>query len=628
MIGQYGRANINRAGSMTIRRKRYRNLLAGEGLPEFQKKLRELYLKSDISRYIAHIIFSLILGLFAGFASVVFYYLLNTAGRYLDPVNATSKDGVSPVIIFIIPVIGGLIVATMTRVFPALAREKGVVNVIKAVIINNGLIPLKVTVFHLFAPIISMGFGAPLGPEGPAAKIGSGMGSFMSQIFRLNQRDMRMYTAAGAGAAIAAVFNAPIAGVFFGIEVILLNDLKNQALSALIISSVVADILSRALLGNHHIFHIPVYNTGSVWDFPFFLGLGILCGVCSLGFFAARGFFADILDRKLRWKNPYMRLIPVTVIFGLVLIKYHHLFGIGYNSINEVLNGRVAVTTLVVLLLLRLVFMALFLEAGAYGGTFAPSLVLGVFLGYSFASIMNYFFNTSLDPVTFALVGMGGVLAGVNSIPLTAILLVFEVTNDYHFILPLMFVSIIAYLSMIYVHKETVYSKELRKTGIDVSRRGEVDLLGKIKVQDLKKTDFEAISYRTPFRDLLQILMGSLSGDVFVVNDKNQLVGVVSLKEVRQAIVSKDLVDLLIAGDITVPVPVVTEEDQVSVAIKKIETYDIESIPVVKSETEQFITGVLTHQDILAAYNTMLNACEIDQFIVDYSSRGETGPGQ
>lgn len=596
-------------------------ILAGEYLYRFQRKFREYYLKSDISRYIAHIIFSLILGLFAGCAAILFHYLLNVAGRYLDPADFLNGEMTDHVFIFIIPVAGGILVAAMTRLFPTIAKEKGVVSVIKAVIINNGLIPLKVTLFHLFAPIISLGFGAPLGPEGPAAKIGSGMGSLMSQIFRLNQRDMRMYTAAGAGAAISAVFNAPIAGVFFGIEVILMNDLKNQALSALIISSVVADILSRAVLGNHHLFFIPVYSTGAISDFPFFMILGILSGICSMCFFWGRSFFDDLFSRKLRITNPFVKLIPVTVLFGLVLIRYHHLFGIGYNTINAVLNGKILLTTLVSILILKVVFMSLYLEAGAYGGTFAPSLVLGVLLGYSYASALNLFLGLNLDPVAFSLVGMGGVLAGVNSIPLTSILLVFEVTNDYRFILPLMLVSIFSYLVTVYLNKGTLYQNELLKLGIDISKRGEVDLLGKIKVRDLKRIEYELINHKTPFRELMHVLMGSVSGDVFVVDDDGLLVGVVSLKEVRQAIVSTDLVDLLIAHDITIPVPVVTENDPVSTAIKKIEVYDIETIPVVKSEQEQIITGVLTHQDILAAYNTQINSCEIDQFLVNYSNR-------
>ncbi|MCU0843813.1 MAG: chloride channel protein, partial [Spirochaetes bacterium] len=251
-----------------------------------------------------------------------------------------------------------------------------------------------------------------------------------------------------------------------------------------------------------------------------------------------------------------------------------------------------------------------------------PSLMIGVLLGHSFAVLANALFATSLDPIVFALVGMGGVLAGINAIPLTSILLVFEVTGDYHFILPLMFVSIIAYLVVIYVNRGGTYALELMKEGIDVSKRGEMDLLGKIKVRELRKTDFDVVSHRTPFRKLADILMHSTYGDVFVLNDKKELLGVISLRQVRQAIVSHELTELLIADDVTAEVPVVTEDDPVSLAMQKIEEYDLETIPVVKSEKNRSVTGVLTHRDIIQAYNRLLDTWTTDQFLTDSKPRG------
>jgi CIC family chloride channel protein len=265
-----------------------------------------------------------------------------------------------------------------------------------------------------------------------------------------------------------------------------------------------------------------------------------------------------------------------------------------------------------------MVFLAAFLHAGAYGGMFAPSLGIGVMSGFIFASGLNYLFDLSLDPVVFALVGMGGILAGINSIPLTSIMLVFEVTSDYRFILPLMLVSIMAYLVVVYMNKGTIYASELLEEGIDVSRMGEVDLLGQVNVKDLMKKDYETVSYRLPFQALLQELLRSRYGDVCVVDDNKHLMGVVSLKEVRQALINNELVDLLIAGDLIIPVPAVTADDQVSIAVQKIEKYDIENIPVV-AEDGYTIIGMLRHQDILQAYSTLLEAWETDRFLSSYS---------
>ena len=593
------------------------------GLWKAQRGLRARYTSTDISKYISHIVFSVVLGLLAGAGAVAFHSMLEGTRHFFEFFNLRSYLGVDVNLVFVFPVVGALIVAAMTRYLPALARERDVTSVIKAVLLRNGFIPFRVTLFHFFAPIISIGSGAPLGPEGPAAKMGSGLGSLMSQFFRLNQREMRMYTVAGAGAAIAAVFNAPIAGVFFGIEVILLNDLKNQAMSALVISSVVADVFSRAVHGNKHVFRIPQYVTGEVGEFPYFLMLAILCGVVSLLFFQLRRASGFLLIKKLGLRNEFIRLLPVAALFGIALLHFHELYGIGYNTINEVLNRHHSLAFVLALLFLKLVFMALFLEAGYYGGTFAPSLMIGVLMGHSFALTLNSLFALSLDPVAFALVGMGGVLAGINSIPLTSILLVFEVTGDYHFILPLMFVSIISYLVVIYVNRGSTYALELLKEGIDVSRRGEMDLLGKIKVKELRKADFDTVSHRTPFAKLSKILMHSTYGDVFVLDDRKELAGVISLRQVRQAILSNELTDLLIAGDVIDEVPVVTEDDPVSLAMQKIEEYDLETIPVLKSENERIVTGVLTHRDIIQAYNRLLDVWATDQFLTD--TRRERG---
>lgn len=584
----------------------------------FQKRFGTFYFRTDISRYVIHVLFSMVLGVLAGLGALVFHYLLEQTRLFFEPRHFTAFFGVSVYFIVFVPVFGGIITATMTRLFPKIAGEKGVASVIRAIIINNGIIPLKTTVFHFFSSVISIGTGAPLGPEGPVAKIGSGIGSYMSQIFHFDRNDMIMYTAAGGGAAIAAVFNAPITGVFFGIEVILLNDLKNRALSSLIIASVFADVVSRATLGNSRIFHIPSYELGSVNDYLFFLLLGIAAGLLSIFYVWFKDWSKNLFNKKLHTKNEYLKIIPVSLIFGIILIHYYQLFGIGYETLNDVFNNRISFLNLTILLALQVIFLALFLSAGGYGGTFTPSMSIGAFLGSSFAMAMNFLFHISLDPITFALVGMGGVLAGFNSIPLTAIMLVFEVTNDYKFILPLMLVSVISYLVTIYYTKMNVHSRELLQMGIDVTKRGELDLLSKVKVKELMKPDFDQVNHNLTFRELLKVLLNAKYGDVFVVDNNNKLLGIISLKDVREALVDTELVDLLIARDLTMPVPTILEDDPVSLAIRKIEKYNIENIPVVQSESNREIVGILTHHDIINAYNKLIRDWETNEYLINY----------
>jgi len=584
-------------------------------LKQIREKISYEYLNSEIFRYTSHVLLSVILGLLAGSGAILFHHLLDLTRNFFRPSEFRAKFDVHDLFIILIPVIGGLICSFLAWLFPQIAKEKGVLSVIKAIIMRKGVIPLKETLFHFAAPIIAIGTGTPLGPEGPSAKIGSGIGSFMSQIFKLNPNDMIMYTAAGGGAAISAVFNAPIAGVFFGIEVILLNDLKNRALSALIIASVVADILSRSIIANHKIFIIPAYNLGETGAYPYYLGLGVLCGIISLLYFRLSDFFKEMFNEKLKIQNPFLRLFPVTILFGIILAYNYDLFGIGYITINKVLDNQLLPQQVLVLLVFKVFFLALFIQAGAFGGSFAPALSIGTFLGFLTAVMGNKLFGADLNPTAFALVGMGGVLAGINSIPLTAILLVFEVTSDYKFILPLMLASIISHLVILYYRKGSEYSIALLDENIDVTKKGELDIFSKMTVSSILRKDMDVVDVNTPFKKLSSIIMEAKYGDIFVTDSDNNLEGIITLKDVRQALLDNDLADLLIAGDLAVCVPAIKEDDPVTLAIKKIREFDIENIPVVSADGSGKFAGIITHRDIIETYYKMLDDIGMTEFL-------------
>ncbi len=574
------------------------------------------YFDTTLSKYISHVLISIVIGFLAGAGAILFHHILYLTRTFFRPDNFRSKFDIPVYFVILIPITGAVICSLLTWLYPLIAKEKGVISVIKAIIMRKGVIPIKETAFHFVAPIISIGTGAPLGPEGPSAKIGSGIGSFMSQLSKYKSNDTIMYTAAGGGAAISAVFNAPIAGVFFGIEVILLNDLKNRALSALIIAAVIADLLSRTVLGNHKIFTITSYSIGDIYSFPFYILLGILCGVISISYFKLSEFFKMMFDEKLKITNPFLKLIPVALVFGVFLFYQYDLFGIGYIPINKVLQGKLTVIQILSLLILKTVFLALFLQAGAFGGSFAPALSIGTFLGYLMAIGINSISGMHLDPIAFALVGMGGVLSGINSIPLTSILLVFEMTSDYNFILPLMLSAIISHLVILYHRKGTEYSIALLDENIDVTKKGDLDIFGKMQIGSIIQNDMDVVDYKTPFREVVSVIMDARYGDVFVVNRKNQLVGVITLKDVRQALLNNDLTDLLIAGDLAVDIPPVVITDPVSLAINKIKEYNIENIPVVVScETMEF-AGIVNNRDMIEKYYNTLDDISMSEFLL------------
>jgi len=371
------------------------------------------------------------------------------------------------------------------------------------------------------------------------------------------------------------------------------------------------------------VFTIPHYEVGDLYSYPFYIGLAVLCGITALIYFKLSDSFGFLLNEKLKLFNPFLRLLPITILFGFALLRYEDLFGIGYNLINNVLAGDMMFRTLIMLFALKLIFLVLFVQAGAFGGTFAPSLGIGALLGFAFALFVNKIFGIHLDPTAFALVGMGGVLSGINCIPLTSILLVFEVTNDYKFILPLMLASIVSYLVIIYYKKGNIYTIALMNENIDMSKRGELDVLSKINAGMILKKDMDIVDYRMPFKELLRIIINAKYGDVFVVDAEKKLQGIITLKDVRQALMNNDLVELLIAQDLIVQVPAVRESDPLTLAISKIKQYDIENIPVVSDSAEENLAGIITYKDIIQSYNRMLDEAEHSEHLIkkNYSKK-------
>jgi len=579
------------------------------------KIMMSTFLKGwDLRRYIRHIAISVFLGLVSGAGAIAFHFLLSGGKSFSVRVQHIAGHYA----VIMVPVVGSIIIIVLVRIFPAQAAEKGVVNVIKALIREKGYISIKTTLFNFIAPLVSIGSGAPLGPEAPAAQIGCGIGSFISRKLRFSSNDVVMYTAAAGGAAIAAVFNAPIAGVFFGVEVLLLNDMKNNALSALIIATVTSNLLSRNLMGDIKVFSFPQLKAANLSDYSYLLALGLICGFMSLLYsilaVKTRTFF-------FRKKYPYLMLPVVALIFGFVLLWMPHLYGVGYESITLTASGHFDMYTLAALFFIKFIFVIAFLAAGGYGGTFAPSLVLGAVGGYLFSNILNAYFGLSCNSLLCCLAGMGGMLAGMNSAPLTAIMLVFEMTNDYRLVLPLMITSIISYVFTINYNKHTIYTIALLGSGIDVTRRGESDVLGSVQVRNLTMKPYSVISMTMTFNALILAVLAAEEGTVFVNDSGGKLCGIISLANIRQTIAVAGMEYLFIASDLMTPFAAVTQSSSISDAAEAAEQCGTPLIPVVDSFDSRQVIGAISEHDIISAYNEQMEKRTADEFFMKYSYR-------
>ncbi|RMD50803.1 MAG: chloride channel protein, partial [Ignavibacteria bacterium] len=360
-------------------------------------KVETLFNKIKLPDYSVFSFFAIITGAAAGLAAVLFHDSIDLLNKTLFEDGNSFFKGKEWLVIFI-PALGMLIQALMIWRFPKVSKKKGVAEVIKAVALRGGYINFRTTLFHFIAPVISIGTGGTVGPEGPAAQIGGGIGSKLGNIFGLSDSRVRIFTAAGAGAAISAIFNTPLGGIFFALEVVLLNDFQTPTFSALILASVTASAIARVLVGNESIFvfqHIPFNDYANLYIYAIF---GILMGIISIAFIRYSEITEHLFSKKILKAVPqWIAMTLVGLAVGLAGYFYKEIFGIGYYAINEFLSGGIAWQIVLVLVILKFVLVPLVLYSGGFGGLFAPSLFIGGGAGYLFALLMNNIWGFELN---------------------------------------------------------------------------------------------------------------------------------------------------------------------------------------------------------------------------------------
>ena len=571
----------------------------------FSRFLRKKFSKIALPDYTTFSIFAVFIGAAAGLAAVLFHKViefLNTTffNNSGDPFSHTGF------IFIIFPAIGMLIQAFMILAAPKTAEKKGVSEIIKAVALRGGYIPFRTTLFHMIAPAVCIGFGGTVGPEGPAAQIGGGVASKLGQLFGSSDLRRRVFTAAGSGAAIAAIFNTPLGGVFFAMEIILLNDFNAPALSALILSSVTASTISRTFLGNQAVFHFNIPTLENYHYFYLYAILGILVGIISILFIRYSGTIEYIFKKRI-YASKVPQWLVMTIVglaVGISGFFYKDIFGIGYSGINHVLSGQLIWETVLIIFLLKFFLVPVIISSGGFGGIFAPSLFLGACTGFLFALAANNLFNLDLDTTSFVLIGMGAMLGGINTIPITAIMIIFEMTQNYSFILPLMLAVIISTtVSRLYA-KRSIHVVHLEEQGYLISEGKELNILRTIPVSDAKLEPLELIPESTPFPIVMEKIMNSPNNFFFTVNDKNIISGIITETELRPMLSDFDVRNLLIAGDVAYhEVISVTPKDDLDTTLRLMTKNNIDQLPVIADSPNNKILGVITRQEILTIYN-------------------------
>ena len=548
---------------------------------------------------------AVLIGILGGYGAVVFRYAI-TAFQVLFYGDGLDFLDVAPHVSWLrkllIPALGGAIVGPIIYFWAREAKGHGVPEVMEAMALRGGRIRTRVTAVKIVASAISIGCGGSVGREGPIVQIGSALGSTVAQALKLPKDGMRTLVGCGAAAGIAATFNAPIAGVIFALE-ILLGEFGVRKFSPLVLSSVTATAISRHYFGDVPAFILPDYTMVSGWEFFFYGAMGILLGLVALAFVTILYGTEDLFDAIPI--PDYIKPVFGGLIVGAIIIYFPHVFGVGYGAIDMSLTGQLTAQMLFLLVIAKICATSITIGGGMSGGIFAPSLFIGAMAGGLFGVIVNMFFpDVTAPPGAYALVGMGGMVAAATHAPITAILIIFELTSEYTIILPLMITCITATLLATYLKKGNIYTIKLMRRGIFLSEGREQNILQNILVESVMRPDLLVVRENTILTDIIAAFQQHNASYLQVVNSDDELSGIISFRDIRQILAEESLANLVIAKDVaTSQVVTVTPKENLEEALRKLGATGVSQLPVVDQDNPRKVIGTLDNKDITAAYD-------------------------
>lgn len=576
------------------------------GLPKvWILKFRELILKLldylKISETKILVSLSIVVGLASGLGAYLFRWLIGEFQDFFFGLGGSALFFLKGYYVILVPAIGGAIVGPLIYFFAREAKGHGVPEVMLAVAHYGGRIRPRVALVKALASSICIGSGGSVGREGPIVQIGSAIGSTIGQLLNVPSELIRTLVACGAAGGISATFNAPIAGVLFSLEVIL-RDFSTRAFSMVVLASVTAAAISRALMGNYPAFRVPSYSLKSPWELVIYLVFGIIAALIAKLFVKTLYRFEDVFDA---WRFPeYLKPIAGGFLIGGIGLFFPHIFGVGYETIEAVLMGKMALSIIAVLVFIKILATSITIGSGGSGGIFAPSLFIGAMLGSVYGSMVNYLFPDITAPAgAYSLVGMGAVFAGAAEAPITSILILFEMTGDYRIILPLMVSSVTSALASHMINPETIYTLKLRRRGIDISQAKLSDILVQVKVKDVMSTNIKLATEHMTLEELAEFFKQYKYTSFPVVDSREKLVGFVGYAEIHDALLSNPSLDETRVKDIMkTQVPTAFTDENLSEVVAKFKAYNTGRIPVVSRLDRRKVVGVISHSDVLNYY--------------------------
>lgn len=569
-------------------------------------KMREFINNVKRSHHTFRVLAAIVIGVLAAYGAILFRYLIQISHFSFYQTSELSTSWLLSLPWYqrlFIPALGGFVVGLIVFKLAPEVKGSGIPEVMESVALRGGIIRFRVLITKAIAAAVTIGSGGSAGREGPIVHIGSAIGAAFGQIFKLPSKHIRTFVACGAAAGIAATFNAPIAGALFAMEVILV-DMSVISMSPIVIASVIATVISRHYLGDFPAFEVPDFNFKNAFELIPYGLLGLLAALVSSSFIFVFKKTSHIFDhmKLVPWIRPAIGGLGVGII-GLFIPQ---VFGVGYETINEALWSKAAPMLLLIIILAKTVATSLSLGSGGSGGIFAPSLVIGSSLGALVGSISQYFFpQWTASPGAYALVGMGAMVSGMTHAPIAAILIIFELTNDYQTIPPLMLSCVIAVLLASWINRDSIYTVKLSSRGIKLYEGKDINLLKEIKVTEVMERDPEVVCADTSFSELLHILLEGDRPYVIVVDKMKKYVGTISLNDIKEVLPEADMLgEMVRAIDVTnEQTPFVLPDDSLDLVMHFFGKHHETDLVVCDSPETKNVIGLITRSDVITTYN-------------------------
>ncbi|NOY99987.1 MAG: CBS domain-containing protein [Chloroflexi bacterium] len=558
-------------------------------------------------------VIAILVGLGTGFGAVFFIKLI----AWVENIFFVRLPSLAPQLgrgwYILIPVLGGLIAGPIITFFSPEAKGHGVPEVMEAIALHGGRIRPRVVVAKVAASASCIGTGGSAGREGPIVQVGAALGSTIAQWLHFSESRIRNLVACGSAAGIAATFNAPMAGVVFAIEIIL-GELAMADLGSIVLAAITASTVARAFLGDAPAFAIPLYAVQNHLELFLYLTLGVVAAAVGVLFIRSLYWFENLFDN---WHFPdALKPMVGGLLLGLMGFIYPlffsqeaggipNIFGTGFEAIEASLLGQVSIGLLIVMIFLKVLATSFTLGSGNSGGVFAPALFMGAMTGGGFGWLVMQFFPGLIDSSgPYAIVGMAAVFAAAARAPLTAILIVFEMTDDYRILLPLMGAVIVSTVIAQHWQKESIYTLKLVRRGIHLFRGRDIDVMAAVTVEEIMDKNPVTVPVDMPLPELVQLFAETNSHGFPVLDNDGKLWGVVSLRDLRRVcpldgpVPHKLQVRDVASHNVITAYP----DEHLSDILPRMSPRDLSRLPVVSHDDNRQLLGLVRRRNIIRAY--------------------------